>query len=53
LPAADALPPWKWANAYYAALVTRISQVMAGELTLDEAWGKIDQDIADKVAEAK
>lgn len=53
LPAADALPPWKWANAYYAALVTRVSQVMAGELTLDEAWGKIDQDIADKVAEAK
>ncbi|TPJ30221.1 ABC transporter substrate-binding protein [Mesorhizobium sp. B2-7-2] len=53
LPAADALPPWKWANAYYAALVTRVSQVMAGELTLDEAWAKIDQDIADKVAEAK
>ncbi|RUU04776.1 carbohydrate ABC transporter substrate-binding protein [Mesorhizobium sp. USDA-HM6] len=53
LPAADALPPWKWANAYYAALVTRVSQVMAGELTLDEAWGKIDQDVADKVAEAK
>ncbi|RWM28512.1 MAG: carbohydrate ABC transporter substrate-binding protein [Mesorhizobium sp.] len=53
LPAADALPPWKWANAYYAALVTRVSQVMAGELTLDDAWGKIDQDIADKVAEAK
>ncbi|RWK09933.1 ABC transporter substrate-binding protein [Mesorhizobium sp.] len=53
LPAADALPPWKWANAYFAALVTRVSQVMAGELTLDDAWGKIDQDIADKVAEAK
>ncbi|RWM07162.1 MAG: carbohydrate ABC transporter substrate-binding protein [Mesorhizobium sp.] len=53
LPAADALPPWKWANAYYAALVTRVSQVMAGELTLDDAWGKVDQDIADKVAEAK
>lgn len=53
LPAADALPPWKWANAYFAALVTRVSQVMAGELTLDAAWIKIDQDIADKVAEAK
>ncbi len=53
LPAADALPPWKWANAYFAALVTRVSQVMAGELTLDAAWPKIDQDIADKVAEAK
>ncbi|MCP9231637.1 ABC transporter substrate-binding protein [Mesorhizobium sp. LMG 17147] len=53
MPAADALPPWKWANAYFAALVTRVSQVMAGELSLDEAWGRIDQDIADKVAEAK
>ncbi|MER8771178.1 ABC transporter substrate-binding protein [Mesorhizobium sp. M0960] len=53
LPAADALPPWKWANAYFAALVTRVSQVMAGELSLDDAWGRIDQDIADKVAEAK
>lgn len=53
LPAADALPPWKWANAYYGALVTRVSQVMAGELSLDDAWGKIDQDIADAVAAAK
>ncbi|MGV0909108.1 ABC transporter substrate-binding protein [Martelella sp. FOR1707] len=49
LPAADALPAWKWASAYYGALVTRISQVMAGELTLDDAWTRIDQDIADKV----
>ena len=38
-------------TAYYAALVTRASsQVMAGEMTLDDAWAKIDQDIADKVA---
>lgn len=53
LPAADALPPWKWASAYYGALVTRVSQVMAGELTLDDAWAKIDQDIADKVQQAQ
>ncbi|HUG61855.1 MAG TPA: carbohydrate ABC transporter substrate-binding protein, partial [Methylomirabilota bacterium] len=46
------LPAWKWGTAYYGALVTRISQVMAGEMTLDEAWAKIDQDIADKVAQA-
>ena len=52
LPAAAALPPWKWANAYYGALVTRISQVMAGEMTLDEAFARIDQDIADQVAQA-
>jgi alpha-1,4-digalacturonate transport system substrate-binding protein len=53
LPAADALPAWKWGTAYYGALATRISQVMAGEMSLDEAWLKIDQDIADKVAQAK
>lgn len=53
LPAADALPSWKWANAYYAAIVTRLSQVMAGEMAIDDAWGRIDQDVADKVAEAK
>jgi alpha-1,4-digalacturonate transport system substrate-binding protein len=53
LPAADALPAWKWASAYYGALVTRVSQVMAGELALDDAWARIDQDIADKVADAQ
>lgn len=53
LPAANALPAWKWANAYYGALVTRISQVMAGELTLEEARPLIDQDIADQVAAAQ
>jgi alpha-1,4-digalacturonate transport system substrate-binding protein len=53
LPAANALPAWKWANAYYGALVTRISQVMAGELTLEQARPLIDQDIADQVAAAQ
>ena len=51
-PAAALLPPWKWANAYYAALVTRTSQVMAGELPLDDAFARMDQDIADQVAQA-
>jgi alpha-1,4-digalacturonate transport system substrate-binding protein len=53
LPAADALPAWRWANAYYGALVTRISQVMAGELALEEARPLIDQDIADQVSAAQ
>ncbi|TNC48572.1 carbohydrate ABC transporter substrate-binding protein [Rubellimicrobium rubrum] len=53
LPASDALPAWRWANAYYGALVTRISQVMAGELTLEEARPLMDQDIADQVAAAQ
>ncbi|GGL61122.1 ABC transporter substrate-binding protein [Wenxinia marina] len=52
LPMADALPAWKWANAYYGALVTRVSQVMAGEITLDEARGLMDRDIADAVENA-
>jgi alpha-1,4-digalacturonate transport system substrate-binding protein len=51
-PAAAVLPPWKWANAYYAALVTRTSQAMAGELSLEEAFERMDQDIADQVAQA-
>jgi len=53
LPAAAALPSWKWASAYYGALVNRISQVMAGEMTLDEALARIDQDIAEQVAAAQ
>ncbi|SHI85705.1 ABC transporter substrate-binding protein [Wenxinia saemankumensis] len=52
LPLADQLPAWRWANAYYGALVTRISQAMAGEITLDQARELMDQDIADVVANA-
>ncbi|MGV8987724.1 MAG: ABC transporter substrate-binding protein [Cypionkella sp.] len=52
LPAAAALPAWKWSSVYYGALVNRISQVMAGEMTLDEAYAKIDADIADQVKAA-
>ncbi len=53
LPAAAALPSWTWASVVYGALVNRISQVMAGEMTLDEAWPKIDSDVAEAVAAAK
>jgi alpha-1,4-digalacturonate transport system substrate-binding protein len=53
LPAAAALPSWKWASAYYGAMANRISQVMAGELTLDDAFVKIDSDIAEQVAAAQ
>lgn len=51
-PAAAALPSWKWASVYYGALVNRVSQVMAGELTLDDAFAKIDSDVAEQVAAA-
>lgn len=52
-PNAAALPAWKWGVPYYGALVNRISQVMAGELKLEEAFARIDKDIADQVAQAK
>jgi alpha-1,4-digalacturonate transport system substrate-binding protein len=53
LPATDALPAWRWANSVYGALVTRISQAMAGELTLEQARALIDRDIADQVEAAR
>ncbi|MEM7695327.1 MAG: ABC transporter substrate-binding protein [Pseudomonadota bacterium] len=52
-PGAAALPAWQWSGAYYGALVTRISQVMAGEMSLEDAFARIDQDIADQVAQAQ
>ncbi len=51
-PVADKLPAWKWASAYYTALVTRTSQAMAGELTLDDAFARMDADIAEQVKQA-
>jgi len=52
-PNAAALPAWKWATPYYGALVTRISQVMAGELSLEDAFTRIDEDVKAQVAEAQ
>jgi alpha-1,4-digalacturonate transport system substrate-binding protein len=52
-PAAEQMPAWLWANAYYGVLTTRISQVMAGELTLDEAYERMNRDLADQVEQAQ
>ena len=52
-PQALKLPGWKWSDAYYGALVSRVGQAIAGEITLDEAYARIDTDIAAKVKEAK
>jgi alpha-1,4-digalacturonate transport system substrate-binding protein len=46
---AQKLPGWRWSDTVYAALVTRVGQAVAGELTLDEAFARIDSDIATKV----
>jgi len=46
---AKKLPGWFWSDTYYAALVSRVSQAAAGEMPLDEAFTRIDADIAAKV----
>lgn len=52
-PNANALPAWKWSTPIYGVLVTRISQVMAGEMSIDEAFARMDEDIKAQVAAAK
>lgn len=51
-PVAQKLPGWRWSDAYYGAMVTRVGQAVAGELSLDEAFTRIDSDIATKVKDA-
>lgn len=51
-PMADKLPAWKWSSAFYTALVTRASQAMAGEMSLEDAFARMDSDIADQVKQA-
>ena len=46
------LPGWAWSDTVYGALVTRVSQATAGEMTLDEAYSRIDADIAAKVKDS-
>ncbi len=46
------LPGWLWSDAVYGALVTRVSQAAAGEMTVDEAFTRIDSDIATKVKDS-
>lgn len=46
------LPGWAWSDTIYGALVTRVSQAAAGEMTLDEAYTRIDADIAAKVKDS-
>jgi alpha-1,4-digalacturonate transport system substrate-binding protein len=52
-PTALKMPGWKWSDAYYGALVGRVSQAVAGELSLEDAYKRIDEDVAPKVKEAK
>ncbi|MEO3998359.1 ABC transporter substrate-binding protein [Mesorhizobium sp. CAU 1732] len=50
---ANALPAWSWATPVYGVLVTRISQVMAGEMSIDDAFVRMDEDIKALVEAAK
>ncbi|OCO99936.1 MULTISPECIES: ABC transporter substrate-binding protein [unclassified Ensifer] len=50
--AARKLPGWLWSDTFYGALVTRVSQAAAGEMTVDEAFTRIDSDIATKVKDS-
>ncbi len=49
---AQKLPGWFWSDTFYGALVTRVSQAAAGEMSVDEAFTRIDADIAAKVKDS-
>lgn len=45
-PEALAINAWSGAQVYFNALVTRVSQAIAGELSLDDTYKRIDEDLA-------
>lgn len=46
------LPGWRWSDTVYAAIVTRVGQTLAGEMKIEDAFTRIDADIAQKVKDA-
>jgi alpha-1,4-digalacturonate transport system substrate-binding protein len=46
------LPAWRWADTVYAAIVTRIGQTLAGEMSVEDAFARIDADVAQKVKDS-
>jgi len=46
------LPGWRWSDTVYAAIVTRVGQTLAGEMKIEDAFARIDADIAQKVKDA-
>lgn len=51
-PLALKMQSYRWSNVIYPAVITRLGQVVAGEMTLDNAYARIEADIQQKVAEA-
>jgi alpha-1,4-digalacturonate transport system substrate-binding protein len=43
---------YRWSGVIYPAVISRLGQVVAGEITLDDAYTRINADIQQKVAEA-
>ena len=52
LPVAKQMPSYQWSDAIYAATITRMGQVVAGEIDLDEAYARIPDDVQQKIDEA-
>lgn len=52
-PLASKMPAYKWSDAIYAVTITRMGEVVAGQITLDQAYERIPQDIKDRMAAAK
>jgi alpha-1,4-digalacturonate transport system substrate-binding protein len=51
-PLALKMQSYKWSGAIYAAVVSRLGQVVAGEAQLPEAYARIEEDVRQKVAES-
>lgn len=51
-PLALKMPSYKWSGTIYAAVISRLGQVVAGEAQLSDAYVRIEDDIKQKVAEA-
>lgn len=51
-PEAYQMQGWTWNNAVWGIWVSRLGQAMAGELSTDDAFKRIDEDVAQKVSEA-
>ncbi len=51
-PLALKMQSYRWSNIIYPAVISRLGQVVAGEMTLDDAYARIETDIQQKVAEA-
>lgn len=52
-PLANRMPTWEWANVAYFAIISRLGQVVAGEMALEDAYRRIEEDIEQQIAEAQ